>query len=213
MRSTDEFVPLDHFYRILQLWWGIVLLTVIGAGIGYLLHLSKPSLYEAKATFMASIDYNKIDFEQFTPSPYELTQYDEDISLAMVDVSLRRVLPQVVTFAQQNGLDVDIEGLLDHTVIERQHAFWIVRVRDPNPERAQKITNYWANLAYADLRAQEKAGQLPVYIFFDLIQLAELPKTPTYLQINQFVFAGAVIGLIAGVILVNLPFLKIGKDR
>lgn len=213
MLSNDEFIPLDHFYRIVRFWWVVVLLTVIGGGIGYIVHLSKSPLYEAKATFMASIDYNKIDFEQFTPSPYELTQYDEDISLAMVDVSLRRVLPQVVMFAQQNGLEVDISGLLNRSIIERLHAFWTVRVRDPNPERAQKIVNYWAELAYADLRAQEKAGQLPVYIFFDLIQLAELPKTPTYLQTNQLVFAGAVIGLIAGIILLNLPFLKTGKDR
>jgi uncharacterized protein involved in exopolysaccharide biosynthesis len=213
MLSDDEFVPLDRFYRIVRFWWVVVLLAVIGGIFGYMVHRAKPELYEAQATFMASIDLNKVDFEKLTPVPYEFTQYDEDISLVVVEASILQSTPQVVTFAQQNGLGIDKDGLMSLSVIERKHGYWFIRFRDPNPDMAQKIVNYWAKLAYADLQVKQKAEQIPPYIFFDLIQLAELPKTPTYLKTNQLVFAGTALGLVIGILLVNLPFIKTGKDR
>lgn len=213
MLSDDEFIPLDRFYRIVRFWWVIVLLAIIGGVFGYMLHRARPELYEAQATFMASIDFNKIDFEQLKPSPYEFTQYDEDVSLVVIEASILQVTPQVVTFAQQNGLAIDKENLMKRTVIERKHGYWFVRFRDPNPDIAQKIVNYWAKLAYVDLQAKQKTDQFPPYVFFDLVQLPELPKTPTYLKTNQFVFAGAVIGLVIGIVLINFPFLKPGKER
>jgi uncharacterized protein involved in exopolysaccharide biosynthesis len=213
MASNDEFIALDRFYRILRFWWVVVLLAVIGGIFGYVVHRTRPELYEAKASFLASIDFNKIDFKKLEPAPYEFTQYDEDISLVVVQVSLNRVIPQVVTFAQQNGLAVDNDSLMSKTVIERNHAYWLLKFRDHNPDSAQKVVNYWAKLAYADLQTQQKAGDIPPYIFFDLVQLAELPKNPTYLQTNQLVFAGTALGLVVGIVLVNLPFLKTGKER
>ena len=55
-----------------------------------------------------------------------------------------------------------------------------------------------------NLQANQKAGQIPPYIFFHLDQLADLPKTPMYFQTNSFVLAGTVIGLVVGILAVNL---------
>ncbi len=216
MASTDEFIPLDHFNRIIKLWWLVSLLAIIGGLTGLIITRIKPPLYEAQAVFTASIDFNKVNFmhpPSPTPVPYQLTQYDEDISLAVVDSSLREVVPQVVTFAQQNGLSVDADGLTNMSSIERKHAFWELHFRYTDPVLVQKIVNYWAQLGFSNLQAKQKAGQLPAYIFVELTQLAEVPKKPTYFQTDSFVLAGGMIGLVIGIVAVNLPINKKGKGR
>jgi hypothetical protein len=216
MMSNEEFVPLDQFNRIFKFWWVVVVFAVIGGLVGFFVHRSKPSVYEAKATFLASIDFNKIDF-MHPPAgaqvPYEFTQYDEDISLVVVEVALHQVIPQVLTFAQQNGLAVDKNGLMGQTIIERKHAYWELRFRLPDPVLAQKIVNYWAQEGYAALQANQKAGQIPPYVFFKIDQLAEVPSTPMYFQANSLILSGAVIGLVLGILAVCLPFFKTGKGQ
>ena len=216
MTSNAEFVPLDYFDRFFRFWWVLVACAVIGGAIGFFIHLSRPPIYEVQAVFMASIDFNKIDFMHPpapTPAPYNLTQYDEDITLVLVESSLRQVVPQVVAFAQQNGWPFDASSLLNQSTIEREHAYWYLRFRNRDPVLAQKLVNYWAQAGFADLQTKQKDGKLPPYFFYDLVQLAELPKTPTYFQTNAFVFAGTIIGLMAGILLVNLPFWKLLRGR
>ncbi len=216
MSSNGEFVPLDYLDKFLRLWWVLIACAVIGGGIGFLIHLSKPPIYEAQAVFMGSIDFNKIDFMHPpapTPAPYQLTQYDEDITLVLVEASLRQVVPQVVTYAQQNGWPFDAAGLLNQSTIEREHGFWYLRFRSQDPALAQKLVNYWAQAGFADLQAKQKDGKLPPYLLYDLVQLAQLPKNPTYFQTNAFVFAGAVIGLLAGILLVSLPIWKLRRGQ
>lgn len=214
--SSEEFEPFEHFSRVITLWWVLVLCAVLGGATGYIIHLFKAPVYEAQAVFMASIDFNKVDFMHPpapTPPPYQLTQYDEDISLVVVESSLRQVEPQVAAFAQQNGWPIDVAILQGISTIEREHGNWYLRFRDSDPAVAQKVVNYWAQTGLMDLQEKQKANKLPAYIFFDLVQRAELPKSPTYFQTNSLVLAGIVIGLIAGLLLVNMPFIKIRKDH
>lgn len=206
--AQDEFVPFEHFARMMRKWWAIVLVAILGGLTGFGVHQFQPPLYEAQATFLASIDFNKVDLlhpPAPTPAPYQFTQYDEDISLVVVESSLRYVVPQVVEYARTIGLQVDSNTLLNQTTIERENAYWMLRFRSTDPVKVQKIVDYWADLGFADLQAKQKAGQLPSYIFFDLIQKADLPGSPRYFRTNVFVLAGAVIGLLVGVVLVNLP--------
>ena len=207
----EEFEPFEHISRVVAFWWIIVLCGVLGGAAGFLVHVFKAPVYEAQAVFMASIDFNKVDFKnqpKTNQTPYQFTQYDEDISLVVVEASLRQVEPQVVAFAQQNGLNLDVPGLDHISTIERKHGYWELRYRSPDPALAQKMVNYWAQAGFADLKAKQTANKLPPYIFFDLVSLAELPKTPVYFQTNVFVLAGIVIGLAAGIFQVNMPFIK-----
>jgi len=213
---SEEFEPVEHISRLIKFWWVLVLCAALGGAAGLMINRFKAPVYEAQAIFMTIIDFNKIDFTHppaNTPEPYQFSQYDEDLSLALVQTSLIRVEPQVVDFAKQNGLSIDIAGLTETSTVERYHAYWYVRFRDSDPALAQKMVNYWAQAGFADMQAKQKANELPTYILFDLIQLAELPKSPTYLQTNSFVLAGIVIGLIAGILLVNMPFIKNRKDH
>ncbi len=205
---NDEFVALDHFNRSVHFWWVIFMTAILGAVIGFFVHRAMPPVFEAQAVFTANLDFNKVDFMHPptpTPPPYELTQYDEDMSLAVVQASLIAVIPQVETFAQQNGFSLSSLQLQDQVTIERNNALWYIRFRSGNPLTAQKIVNFWAQQGYQDLLARQQAGQLPPYIFFDLIHLADLPTSPTYYQTNVFVLAGCLIGIVLGIFLVNLP--------
>ena len=214
MSETNEFVPVIQLNRILRWWWLVFVFAVIGGIVGLVVNRFKPPQYEAQAVFLASIDFNKIDFlhpPEPTPAPYHLTESDEDLSLQIVEVSLRAVIPQVVTFANQKGLTLDNESLKQHAVIERSHAFWYLRFRENDPAVVQAVTNYWADAGYANLLDWQKNEKVPVYVIFDLVQKADLPKTPTFFQTNTFVLAGALIGLVAGFILINLPFFMKGQ--
>jgi uncharacterized protein involved in exopolysaccharide biosynthesis len=215
MAAEDEFVPFDYFTRLARFWWVVVLCAVLGGAVGLVIHRLKPPVYEAQAVLTASIDFNKIDFMHptaQTPVPYQFSQYDEDIALSVVESSLRQVVPQVVIFAQQNGIQADATGLLAQATIERKHAYWELRYRNADPVLAQKVVNYWAETGFSDLKAKRSAGQVQPYVTFDLIQLADLPKNPAYFQTNSFVLAGAILGLIAGLLAANLPFFKREKD-
>lgn len=215
MRTTNEFVPAVYFNRLYRWWWLVFVLAVAGGVVGLVVHRFKPPQYETEAVFLASIDFNKIDFmhpPEGTPAPYHFTDADEDLSLAMVEASLRWVMPQVVTFANQQGLALDEASLKEHAIIERHHAFWYLRFRGDDPAIVQAVTNFWAEAGFTNLKDWQLTGKVPVYIFFDLIQKADLPKAPTFFHTNTFVLAGAVIGLVAGMLLVNLPFFKSGQE-
>lgn len=213
--KLEEFEPFEHISRTVTLWWVIVLCAVLGGAAGFVVHRFKPPLYEAKAVFMTSIDFNKLDFMNLPKTnhvPYQFTQYDEDVSLVVMQVALLQVKPQVLAYAQANGWPIDAATLDGLSTIERKHAIWELRFRYSDPALAQKLVNYWAQTGFADLQAKQKANQLPPYIFFDLIQLAELPKSPTYFQTNSLVLAGIVIGLVTGIFFVNMPFINPRKN-
>ena len=108
------------------------------------------------------------------------------------------------TFARQNNIPLTEADLLNQKTIERANELWDLRFRSTNPEIAQKIVNFWAQAGYQDLLARQKAGQVPSYVFFDLIQLADLPTSPTYFQTNVFVLAGCLIGIVLGVVITSL---------
>jgi uncharacterized protein involved in exopolysaccharide biosynthesis len=212
----EEFEPFEQISQVVKFWWVIFLCGVLGGAAGLIVHSFKAPIYETQAVFMASIDFNKVNIKNLpkaNQAPYQFTQYDEDISLVVVESSLRTVEPQVVKFAQQNGLKLTVAGLESISTIERKHAYWELRFRSPDPVLAQNLVNYWAQTGFADLKARQTANKLPPYVFFDLVSLAELPKTPAYFQTNVFVLAGIVIGLVAGLILVNLPFMDAVKKR
>jgi uncharacterized protein involved in exopolysaccharide biosynthesis len=219
--SSEEFEPFEQFNRILKFWWVVVLAAILGGAAGLGVHRLKPPLYETQAVFIANIDFNKVNFTRPfsptstpassnqsarpTPPTYEFTQYDEDLSLLTVQGSLLKVRPQVIAYAQANGWAIDSASLQANATIERKHPYWELRYRSADPVQAQKLVNYWAQAAFANLQDKQKAGQMPPYILFDLVQLADLPQKPLYFQTNTLVLAGTMIGMIVGLFLLNLP--------
>jgi uncharacterized protein involved in exopolysaccharide biosynthesis len=212
--AADEFVPFDYVRKIFHWGWLVVLLTILGGSAGLIVHRFNPPVYEAGAVFTVHIDTKQLAFihpPTSTPVPYVLTDYDRDLSLVVVEASLRQVEPQVVDFARENGLPIDRNGLEQYSTIERKSTIWELHFRSTDPGLTQKVVNTWAQAGLANLQAWQKAGQMPPYILFDLTQRAELPSRPTYFQTSVLTLAGALIGLLGGILLVSLPIFNAGK--
>jgi hypothetical protein len=216
MTTSEEFIPMDYFSWVARWWWVAVLCAILGGFFGFLFSRLQPPVYEAQAVFTATLDYNKIDFMHFpvtTPSPYKMTQYDEDLALSVVNASLVLVIPQVVSFAQQNGINIDLPEFKILSTIERKNAFWDVRFRSNDPAVAQKIVNFWAQQGFADMQIKQNANKIPNYVLFDLVELADLPKVPAYFQTNSAVLMGGVVGLVLGFILMNFRLSRFKRDH
>lgn len=189
----NEFVPVDHFYRIVRLWWVVVLWVLIGGLMGYIVHLSHPPLYEATASLYVGIDFDKVE-----GGP--LTQYDEDMVLSIVRQAFfaPEVRDAMISSEEYQSSGLDIYQWSQAIKVEREHAFWKIRASLTNPEMAQIMVNKWAELGYQYLYSLRENGDLPNYILLEPPIPAELPLKPKNFGLNQLVLAGSLIGFIVG---------------
>ncbi len=196
----EEFIPIEHFNRLLRNWAWIVVAALVGGLAGYLFHRANPPLYEAVASF-----YVTIDATQLPELNAVQRQYDEDIALAMTEAAMRDtgVQERVIQQAAAQQIPLDTGDLVENSRIERRHAFWQLRYRDPDPALAQAVVNLWAEESYKLMRAWEEGDYLPNYVRFTPPELAVKPGQPKLFRLNQVVLAGALLGLIAGIALVE----------
>ncbi|RPI27979.1 MAG: hypothetical protein EHM70_17220 [Chloroflexota bacterium] len=197
----SEFILLEQFNRIIKAWWLIVVAAILGGAAGYVFHRSHPPVYEATATFFVSIDAS-----QTQELPKDLYQYDEDIALAVTQAVILSpsVLENVTLAAHEQGIQVDPNGLFNNSAVERKHAFWELRYRDPDPSRAQTIANLWAEIAYQQMVAWKESGQIVNYVIFNPPIPAVTPEQPVLYGRNQLMLAGCLSGLVAGILLAEV---------
>lgn len=153
-----EFSPLEAFEYALRRWWLVALLVIAGGGAGGLFHRVQPPLYEAKATFMVSIDFSRSD----ALTRWDQDRYEEDhtILAAMALIVSTPVIEQVSADVQARGIPAEALVFNRRVFIERKQALMTLRVRNENPETAALIANLWADRAYAALLdAQQHALQ------------------------------------------------------
>jgi hypothetical protein len=204
----NEFIPILHFYRIVRLWWVVVLTMLLGSLMGYIVHRINPPVYEATASIFVGIDFDKVD-----GSP--LTQYDEDLALSIVyDVFFTpEVRTAMVNSREYQSSGLDIYEWSRAIRVEREHAFWKVRARLTNPEYAQLLVNKWTELGYLHLQSLRETGEIPDYIMLEPPIPAELPHTPKNFGLNQLLLVGGLIGLILGTILSDWLMLRGTRSR
>jgi hypothetical protein len=195
----NEYILIERFYRLARLWWLIVLAALLGSLVGYLLHTSRPPIYEATAIFEANIDFSRLE-------GVALTQYDEDLALSTMSQALYyspelydRLIPHP-TF-QASGMDY--YTWIPSVTIERQHAFWKLRFRHPDPQIAQSLVNLWAELGDGLIREWQAAGKFPDYVVVSTPRLADLPLEPAIYGRNQMMFASTLLGMLVGIALVE----------
>jgi uncharacterized protein involved in exopolysaccharide biosynthesis len=254
MVDVREYSPIDTIQNILDHWWWVVLLALIGGGIGWVFHRLQPPIYEAKAVVTVMIDYSQTG---------PLTEYDQDHAIGIVKavVLSTDVLGQVVTKAQSQ--QTPVEALKDGQTIflDRKHSILEMLVRDANPQNAATLANLWAETAYdtlveaqrnalqarvlrGQLTTLEKCLQLPVTspeepaacsnypsedlpdqiqvlasevqeaeimakgilspLTFEISQRAELPARPVAFGANWLTFSGAMIGFVAGILVISI---------
>lgn len=134
---NGAFAPLTALYRAMRFWWLIAALAVAGGLAGWLLHLTRPPVYEAAAQFSASIDY-------VNTGP--LTQFEEDTALnAIGDLLTQAATVQAVAQkAQAEGIAIQPGALASSLTFERRVNVWLVRVRATNPHTADRLAAIYA---------------------------------------------------------------------
>jgi len=90
--------------------------------------------------------------------------------------------------------------------IERLHNRWSLRYRHEDPQVAQSIVNYWAELGMAQLEEERDIETIETYVWVDWIVEAHLPHRPVYQNRNTLVLAGSVIGLCLGAIAFDMKY-------
>ena len=195
----NDFVPITHFSRLMKIWWMVVIAMLIGGIGGYIFHHLHQPVYEATATFYVSIDYAKIPDLHL---PEDQTIYNEDLALLSTEWVLRtdEVKQAVVKMAAAQNIRVNTNTLDLNSTIERKHAFWELRFRDPDPLTAQTVVNIWAAKGYQSMLALQGSGKIVDFVIFKPPITASLPQKPVIYDRNRLILAGSLIGFIVGII-------------
>jgi hypothetical protein len=195
----QEFAPIEHFYRFLRLWWVLLAAALVGGLIGYFFSRNHAPVYEAIATYSVNIDLDKVPRQ-----PLEL--HDEDLALSTTQAVLLspEVTNAVLAEAARLGYPMDITQLLANSSIERQHAFWILRFRSPDPTFAQTLVNFWATIGYQTMLDWQAAGKTPAYVIYSPPTLSGEPIKPVYFGTNKLVLAGSLIGWFISLLIIEL---------
>lgn len=201
-----EFIPLDVFKRVMRLWWLVSLTGVLGGLFGFAFHRLFPPLYDSQVIYHASLDFTQAS-QFIKPNDLTLSQYDEDLALEAVRAALIEVRPVVLENINKSTR-MSWDDFSQNGSIERNHAFWIVHFRNREAKVAQQVLALWTDEATKAMHLYQQDGRMKSYVFFELISQASLPASPVYYRTNQVVLAGGLIGLIAGILLSNLPLPK-----
>lgn len=194
---TTEINPGEQIRRLLKSWWIIAICMLVCGMAGYVVHTLRPPLYEAKATFNVWLDFN------FLKTDREFTEYDEDLSINTVGDSY--VMPAVIQHVTDEALKrgwikAPNEIFLNYR-LERKHSGWELRYLSTNPQIAMDMTNYWATAGYQYQMELENSAAIPAYVRFSEPTLAVLPSQPVRYGRNNLILAGALIGLVIGILL------------
>lgn len=249
-----SFAPLIGLENTFRFWWFVFALMIIGGMVGWLIHRSRPPVYEAVAQVSATIDY---------VGTGPMTQFEEDIALNNVGDILysNLVVQRVVDQAAAQGIKTNISELKDTATLERRVNSWVIRVRDTSPKEAELLANFWIDEGQAQLQESSQhakrsqqldksmlvleqclaqsveveptSGQCGNFRFSEIqsdlattgaaytqeiqgslglspaiilgpFNRATTPTHPVLLSLGQLVLAGAMLGLLAGVWLVQL---------
>jgi capsular polysaccharide biosynthesis protein len=191
-----EFSPKDEIRHLLHTWWVIVICMVLGGLAGFTFnHLQQPT-YQAKATLFTAIDYLKIE-------DVRLSEYDEDMTINSVQSVLlsNDVIGSVIEEVAAAGHAIDYKTFMSQMALYRKFTDYELFYRDSRPEVAQAVVNVWADLGVRAYQSLQRSGNLPLYIEVMPGSLPNLPAEPVHQNTNTHVVAGAILGLLIGIII------------
>ncbi len=202
----DVYDPIKSYKRLLERWWIIIFIAFIGGLLAYGISFLKPEKYQAEAIFNASIDFTEINFENLQGEggdPLTFTQYDEDLALQVVQRMLLETKGTAFQYAQSLDPTIDLLTFDRNYQIRRAHALWYLRYRHQDPQTAQAIVNFWAEIGWEALQEAQENGRAEEFVIVDLVTLASLPQAPIYHNRNNLIFAGTLMGFLTGILLID----------
>ncbi len=200
--TTNEVSPYRYFSRTLDLWWLVFIAMLIGGALGFAFFYFHPPLYEATATYDVSIDLAAFPLQGFRE---DLIIYNEDMAVNITQEILisDEVIRNVLSQLNSEGIPVSIQDLFQNYTIERKHDVWELRYRSQVPANAQAVVNTWAEIGYQAMLSWKASGKTAPYVVFQSPTQALLPTEPVIYGRNSLMLAGALIGLIVGILCAN----------
>jgi capsular polysaccharide biosynthesis protein len=133
-----SFIPLETLEVILNQWWLVAVIMIVGGFAGLLISHFNPSIYESKASFSVSIDYTRTGV---------LTDIQEDDVMRGIGslINSDEMLQKVVDAVAKKGVPMTLQEMKLKTSLDRQDYRWLLRVRDSNPVTAAQLVNLWAD--------------------------------------------------------------------
>lgn len=212
----DTFTLIATFHHLLNNWWKIALFAIIFGLLGLGFSFLRPPKYQAEAIFSTSLDYSEINFENLVDEDHQpviFAQYEVDLALSVIQRSVLKVRNETMAYAQSLDPSISEDQFLKDSLIERLHSEWYLRFRHEDPEIAQDVTNYWAELARQQLAEDQGTGKVESYVLVDFLSEAALPDTPIYQNRNTLMMAGFVIGFVVGIAYVDFQHRYLSKDK
>jgi hypothetical protein len=246
-----QFTPLEQLIRSLRWWWLVVIISIAGGTVGYLVHGLLPPIYLSRAVITTSINYLQTGI---------LTDEKQDQSVGAVGdlVGSDKVMQATLSQANAQGISIDLVEFKKVSFLDRKEFRWTLGIESTNAQQAADLTNLWAqesmrqlneslahainansqameldrmeacfqqisvvapgystcpkielntlqtsivrNTAQLTNEIQASRGILPA-MSFTLTGKANPADSPTYRNRNLMVFAGLLIGFIAGVLI------------
>ena len=195
----DEFAPLETLKHLLQFWWIALITTLVGGGIAVLITQIQPPIYQATAGFVITIDREQA-------GDAILNEYDVDLAYATIHTGLatNSVLDDVIAAAKQAGIAIDYQSFETGASVDRILARWQIHYRSSDPVIAQTVVNLWAERAFAEINLLQAQGHIADYISYLPPELADLPTEPLRFSGTHRTLAGAIIGLVIGLFLIEI---------
>ncbi len=131
---NEAFFPLDTLENALRSWWVVVLVMLLGACAGWVVHRLHPPIYEAQSAITVAIDFTHTG---------QLTDVEEDYAIGVVG--------DVIGSVVDPGNPASAVAPTQNTTLERYNNTWTLRVRDRDPQAAAQLANRWAQAAYSAL--------------------------------------------------------------
>jgi len=148
----EEVSPRTLFQRALRGWWLLVCLMLLGGGAGYLVHLSRPPVYEGRASVVFAFDLARTG---------KISAAEEDIAMGSASFifQLAPVPEQVEAAARAQGIALESYPEWYKISMERKNYLWVLRLRFSNPRDAAALANIWVEQAYAQLLEASKHSE------------------------------------------------------
>jgi hypothetical protein len=138
--------PRNSIELSIKYWWMIVLTTLTGGLVGWLISQNTPVIYESRVEITSSVDFTRTG---------TLTDIEQDQVIVPVGdvISSTPVLEAVVAKANEKGIKTDIATLREDSYTERQNSTWIMRVRSKDGGTAILLADIWVQTAVEALQS------------------------------------------------------------
>lgn len=139
-----ELTPFNYVENAIRGWWLVVLFISIGVAAGWLIHLTRPEVYQARGTITTSIDFNRTG---------ALSEVQEDQLVGLTEdlMTIPETFNKAAEKARTEGIEIDGLGFRKIAQTDRSYDTWSLLVSHSDPYTAAKLANIWREVSYQEL--------------------------------------------------------------